>query len=90
MLKIEGRLEVKSDGLFESREGLGAHEVVIETPMHDQPLHALDADRHRARVVGVADAVAGSETRFAIRQRGGVQESRPRRRARGSITRTRK
>ena len=45
LLKIEGRLEVKSDGLFESREGLGAHEVVIETPMHDQPLHALDADR---------------------------------------------
>lgn len=45
LLKIEGRLEVKSDGLFESREGLGAHEVVIETPMHDQPLQALDADR---------------------------------------------
>lgn len=45
VLKIEGRLDVKSDGLFESREGLGAHEVIIETPIHDQPLHLLDTDR---------------------------------------------
>src|SRR5262245_31521054 len=31
MLKIEGRLDVESDGLFETRDGLGAHEVIIET-----------------------------------------------------------
>ena len=34
-----------ADGLFESRDGLGAHEVIVETPIHDQPLHTLDADR---------------------------------------------
>ena len=45
MLKIEGRLDVRTDRLFESRDGLGAHEVIIETPLHDQPLHRLDADR---------------------------------------------
>jgi UDPglucose--hexose-1-phosphate uridylyltransferase len=45
MLKIEGRLGVRSDGLFESRDGLGAHEVIVETPIHDQPLHMLHADR---------------------------------------------
>lgn len=45
MLKIEGQLAVRSQGLFETRDGLGAHEVIIETPMHDQPLQALDADR---------------------------------------------
>jgi UDPglucose--hexose-1-phosphate uridylyltransferase len=45
MLRIEGGMEVRSDGVFESRDGLGAHEVIIETPLHDQPLHALDADR---------------------------------------------
>ena len=50
MLRIEGRVDVKSDGLFESREGLGAHEVVIETPIHDQPLHTLDVD-HLWRVL---------------------------------------
>lgn len=50
MLKIEGRTEVRHDGPFESRDGLGAHEVIIETPIHDQPLHALDAD-HLWRVL---------------------------------------
>jgi UDPglucose--hexose-1-phosphate uridylyltransferase len=45
MLRIEGRMDVRSNGLFESRDGLGAHEVIVETPIHDQPLHALDADR---------------------------------------------
>lgn len=45
MLRIEGGTEVRSDGLFESRAGLGAHEVIVETPIHDQPLQALDVDR---------------------------------------------
>ena len=45
MLKIEGQMHVRAEGLFESRDGLGAHEVIVETPVHDQPLHMLDADR---------------------------------------------
>ena len=45
MLRIEGGADVRSHGLFETRDGLGAHEVIIETPLHDQPLHTLDADR---------------------------------------------
>lgn len=45
MLRIEGGTDVRSGGLFESRDGLGAHEVIIETPIHDQPLHTLDEDR---------------------------------------------
>jgi UDPglucose--hexose-1-phosphate uridylyltransferase len=45
MLKIEGSMDQRRDGLFLSRDGLGAHEVVIETPVHDQPLHHLPADR---------------------------------------------
>jgi UDPglucose--hexose-1-phosphate uridylyltransferase len=44
-LRIEGGMEIRSDGIFEARDGLGAHEVIVETPLHDQPLHALDADR---------------------------------------------
>jgi UDPglucose--hexose-1-phosphate uridylyltransferase len=44
MLKIEGRLDARSTGMFESRDGLGAHEVIVETPTHDQPLHTLDED----------------------------------------------
>jgi UDPglucose--hexose-1-phosphate uridylyltransferase len=45
MLRIEGNTDARSSGLFESRDGLGAHEVIIETPIHDQPLHTLDVDR---------------------------------------------
>lgn len=45
MLKIEGRGDVGGGGLLESRDGLGAHEVVVETPSHDQPWHTLDTDR---------------------------------------------
>lgn len=45
MLKIEGALDVRTAGLFETRDGLGAHEVIVETPIHDQPLHRLDVER---------------------------------------------
>lgn len=45
MLRIEGNTDVRSSGMFESRDGLGAHEVIVETPIHDQPLHTLDVDR---------------------------------------------
>ena len=45
ILRIEGGMDVHADGLFETREGLGAHEVIVETPLHDQPLHTLTPDR---------------------------------------------
>jgi UDPglucose--hexose-1-phosphate uridylyltransferase len=45
MLRIEGQLTVRAEGLLESRDGLGAHEVIVETPIHDQPLHTLEVDR---------------------------------------------
>lgn len=45
ILRIEGGLDVRTGGLFETRDGLGAHEVVIETPEHDRPLQALSAER---------------------------------------------
>lgn len=43
-LRIEGGIDIHREGLFEWRDGLGAHEVIVETPRHDQPLHALDAE----------------------------------------------
>jgi UDPglucose--hexose-1-phosphate uridylyltransferase len=50
MLRIEGGMEIRTEGRFETRDGLGAHEVIIETPLHDQPLHTLDED-HLWRVL---------------------------------------
>ncbi len=45
MLRIEGGQDRRLDGVFESRDGLGAHEVIIETPLHDQLLQHLTAER---------------------------------------------
>jgi UDPglucose--hexose-1-phosphate uridylyltransferase len=45
MLKVEGSMDIMREGLFEVRDGLGAHEVIVETPVHGQPLQGLDADR---------------------------------------------
>jgi UDPglucose--hexose-1-phosphate uridylyltransferase len=45
MLRIEGQPDRRIDGVFETRDGLGAHEAIIETPLHDQLLQDLPADR---------------------------------------------
>lgn len=34
-LRIEGELKSRPEGLFDKMEGIGAHEVIIETPEHD-------------------------------------------------------
>ena len=44
-LGIEGDLERQGDGLFDKMNGVGAHEVIIETPEHDATLAQLPAKR---------------------------------------------
>src|SRR3989442_9904735 len=43
-LRIEGDLEPSGEGLFDRMNGVGAHEVVIETPEHDASLATLGVD----------------------------------------------
>jgi UDPglucose--hexose-1-phosphate uridylyltransferase len=50
ILRIEGSMELRGDGSFETRDGLGAHEVIVETPLHGVPLHLLPPD-HLWRVL---------------------------------------
>jgi UDPglucose--hexose-1-phosphate uridylyltransferase len=40
-LRIEGELEASAEGLYDRMEGIGAHEVVIETPDHRASLATL-------------------------------------------------
>ena len=40
-LKIEGELTRKGEGLFDKVSGIGAHEVIIETPDHSMSLARL-------------------------------------------------
>jgi len=44
MLRIEGTQTARTDGVMESRDGLGAHEVIVETPLHGRTLQSLDPD----------------------------------------------
>ncbi len=40
-LRIEGELEPTGDGVYDRMNGIGAHEVIIETPDHGASLAAL-------------------------------------------------
>jgi len=43
-LRIEGELEPEGEGLYDMMNGVGAHEVVIETPSHDASLATISSD----------------------------------------------
>jgi UDPglucose--hexose-1-phosphate uridylyltransferase len=43
-LRVEGELEPSGEGLFDRMNGVGAHEVVIETPEHGASLATLPVD----------------------------------------------
>ena len=40
-LQVEGALDREPDGMFDRMNGIGAHEVIIETPHHDRSLAAM-------------------------------------------------
>jgi UDPglucose--hexose-1-phosphate uridylyltransferase len=44
VLRVEGTLERQGEGLFDKMNGIGAHEVIIETPRHAETLATLDED----------------------------------------------
>lgn len=44
-LIIEGELNKEGEGLYDKMNGIGAHEVVIETPNHDESFTHLPHDR---------------------------------------------
>jgi len=44
-LIIEGDLNKEGEGLYDKMNGIGAHEVIIETPDHNEPFTYLPKDR---------------------------------------------
>jgi len=40
-LKVEGALDREGEGIFDRMNGIGAHEVIIETPDHDRTLASM-------------------------------------------------
>ncbi len=48
-LQVEGNLDRQGEGMFDRMNGIGAHEVIIETPDHDRPL-AMMSEQEIERV----------------------------------------
>jgi len=44
-LEIEGDLNRTGEGMYDKMNGMGAHEVIIETPQHDLPFHEMETNR---------------------------------------------
>jgi UDPglucose--hexose-1-phosphate uridylyltransferase len=42
VLRVEGTLDRRGEGLFDKMNGIGAHEVIIESPKHDDSLATMD------------------------------------------------
>jgi UDPglucose--hexose-1-phosphate uridylyltransferase len=41
VLRVEGTLDRQGEGLFDKMNGIGAHEVIIESPRHDETLATM-------------------------------------------------
>lgn len=46
-LMVEGELRKRGDGIYDHMNGVGAHEVIIESPKHVESLTALDEENLR-------------------------------------------
>ena len=44
VLRVEGTLDRQGEGLFDKMNGIGAHEVIIESPRHEETLATLHED----------------------------------------------
>jgi UDPglucose--hexose-1-phosphate uridylyltransferase len=46
-LKVEGQLEKRGDGIYDHMTGVGAHEVIIESPRHEASMTQLPVENVR-------------------------------------------
>jgi UDPglucose--hexose-1-phosphate uridylyltransferase len=69
-LRIEGQLGRRAEGFHDLMNGVGAHEIIVETPRHDRSLHELEvheiADVIRAHVSRVTDLEGDKRMRYAL------------------------
>lgn len=54
-LKVEGDLDRQADGIFDRMAGVGAHEVIIETPDHAATLATMPIDRIKETLYAFRD-----------------------------------
>jgi len=69
-LRIEGELGRRAEGFHDAMNGVGAHEIIVETPHHDRSLHELEtheiADVVRAYVARLVDLEGDKRMRYVL------------------------
>lgn len=69
-LRIEGELGRRAEGFHDLMNGVGAHEIIAETPRHDRGLHELEvheiSDVIRAYVTRLTDLEGDKRIRYVL------------------------
>jgi UDPglucose--hexose-1-phosphate uridylyltransferase len=69
-LRIEGELGRRAEGFHDLMNGVGAHEIIVETPRHDRSLHELEvhelSDVIRAYVARIIDLEGDKRMRYGL------------------------
>jgi len=69
-LGIEGDLGRRAEGFYDLMNGIGAHEIIVETPRHDRSLHELEPgeilDVIRAYVARITDLERDKRMRYVL------------------------
>jgi len=69
-LRIEGELGARAEGFHDLMNGVGAHEIIAETPRHDRSLHELEiheiSDVIRAYVARIVDLEGDKRMRYVL------------------------
>ena len=70
LLRIEGELGRRAEGFHDLMNGVGAHEIIVETPRHDRSLHELEvqelSDVIRAYVARIVDLEGDKRMRYVL------------------------
>jgi UDPglucose--hexose-1-phosphate uridylyltransferase len=69
-LRVEGETGQRGEGLYDLMNGIGAHEIIVETPRHDRSLHELTVDEiaqvMRAYIARIVDLNGDKRIRYIL------------------------
>ena len=66
-LQVEGTLDREGEGMFDRMNGIGAHEVIIETPDHDRTLAAMSEPEIERVLSAYRDRIQDLKRDFRLR-----------------------
>ena len=69
-LRIEGELARRAEAVHDLMNGVGAHEIIVETSRHDRSLHELEIEEIsyiiRAYVARIGDLEGDKRVRYVL------------------------